>query len=879
MTMTWRLALAVAAIGGAPFAVLAQDADAPATDAPPAAAVDTETLVEDESADVELPPVEVVQKPKSTAAARAKKKAVPVSPVGSSTSSGSATASATASTGAPAAGGTSGEYEGALIDASKIPTTAHTTTAADFAKYGNPEPQQVLQQSVPGLIINDAAGSTFRSQIEYRGYSVGSLTGFPQGFAVYQNGARINEVFGDTVFFDVIPSNAISDISLVTGNPVYGLNAVGGGISILMKDGFNYQGTEIDIMGGSNSRRQISLQHGAMFGNASTYVAYEKILDDGYRDFSEVSIDRFYGDIGLRGSAVEMHFNLTMAQSSAGVVAASPVELLAVDRGLTFTSPQTTDIELVMPQVNASIKATDTLTFSGLAYYRRFRSDLVDGNMLEGDDCGDVAQQAVDDGLFPNVAAALNGLDPDAVRSEELEDGQLAALEDVNGNPILGDDVGEPIGVIDRISQRAESWGVTLQAVEKAKLFGFVNQFLVGVSYDRGSVRYKTTSEIGQIGNKFVVNGSGITISEPDDFAPRDVDVTTEYVGVYLSNTVELTNELALTFGGRYNYAMVDLVDVNGNFPDITSNHTFEAFNPNIGATYEFNKGLIVYGSYAESNRAPTPGELACANPDNPCPVESFLTDDPPLDQVETETFEAGVKGTLVSADGDQRFQYNVGWFRSLNTNDILFTSSNTTGRGFFLNAGDTLRQGIEVGLKYHTGPWEFYGNYAYVRATFETPNEFSSPSNPAAVPCAGDPDAGCVNVVAGDRLPGIPEHRFKAGVFYDVTHAWTVGATLVAASDQFYLGDEGNDTTPLPGYTRIDLHTSYKLNKNVEFYAFANNVFDREYGLFGTFFEAEQASEVVADGGVAPITSFTNPRTILPAPPVSVYGGVKVKF
>ncbi len=874
------VASAFLAIGLSADQAFAQDAstdDATATDAAPAddtgssADVDADVAPDTSAAadeDVQtLPAVEVVQK-KSTAAARASGTVVPVSPVGSSTPSGPA-----ATTGEAAAGGAgdAASAEGAVIDATKLPTSAHVTTAADFDKFGQTEPQEVLQQSVPGLILNDAAGSTFRSQVEFRGFSVGSLTGFPQGLAVYQNGTRINEVFGDTVFFDLIASNAISDMVLVTGNPVYGLNAIGGGLSILMKDGFNYQGTEIDILGGSHNRRQISVQHGSNFNNAAAYLAYEKILDDGYRDFSEANIDRFYGDFGLRGSKVEAHFNLTLAQSSAGVVTASPVELLAVDRDLTFTSPQVTDVELVMPQINASVKATDTLTLSGLAYYRRFRSDLLDGNLLEAEECGEVAAE--------NGLALPAGVNADDLCSGEVEDGEIEVLEDSRGNVITEDAGEEPFGVLDNISQRAESWGGTLQAVEKAKLFGLKNQFLAGVSYDRGSVKFQTRSELGELGNKFVIEGLGINIDEPDDFAPRDVNVTTEYVGVYFSDTLELTDQLALTFGGRYNYAMVDLVDANGNFPNITSNHEFHAFNPNVGATYELMPGLTVYGSYAESNRAPTPGELACADPENPCPVESFLTDDPPLEQVETTTYEVGVKGRMKSASGQQRLDYGVGYFHALNESDILFTASPTTGRGFFLNAGDTLRQGIEANLKYKGGPWELYANYAYIRATFETPNEFSSPANPFAVPCAADPDANCVNVRPGDRIPGIPEHRFKAGVFYDVTPKWNVGATLVAASDQLFLGDEGNDAPTLSGYTRVDLHTSYKVTQNVELYGYINNVFDREYGLFGTFFEDDEASEVIEDGGVAPFTEFNDPRSVLPAPPVSAYGGLRMKF
>ena len=73
------------------------------------------------------------------------------------------------------------------------------------------ETQDTLMKHVPGVILTNSAGSSFRAQVEYRGFGAGSVTGFPQGLAVYQNGVRINEVFGDVVNWDLIPNNAIND--------------------------------------------------------------------------------------------------------------------------------------------------------------------------------------------------------------------------------------------------------------------------------------------------------------------------------------------------------------------------------------------------------------------------------------------------------------------------------------------------------------------------------------------------------------------------------------------------------------------------------------------------------------------------------------------
>src|SRR5262249_43020069 len=157
-----------------------------------------------------------------------------------------------------------------------------------------------------------------------------------------------------------IPSNAIASLSVVSNNPSFGLNALGGAISILMKDGFSYQGAEIDVMAGSFGRAQVGVQAGASSGNASVYVAGEAMKDDSFRDFSESEVKRFYGDIGLKGSLAEFHFSLTAAKNEFGASAAAPIELLERDWSNTFTTPQTTDLEVFMPTISGTVKATNT---------------------------------------------------------------------------------------------------------------------------------------------------------------------------------------------------------------------------------------------------------------------------------------------------------------------------------------------------------------------------------------------------------------------------------------------------------------------------------------------------------------------------------------
>ncbi|MBL8566146.1 MAG: TonB-dependent receptor [Hyphomicrobiaceae bacterium] len=765
---------------------------------------------------------------------------------------------------------------GSEIAVGKVPGSVSTVSGAQITKPGSTEPQDVLQKQVPGIVLNDAAGSDMRAQIDYRGFGSGSLNGFPQGLAVYQNGVRINEVFGDTVNWDILPKHAIADMTVLSGNPIFGLNAIGGAISVVMKDGFQFQGVEIDTMFGSFGRKQAGIQIGQQSGPFALYFAGEAIQEDGWRDFSPAETRRAYLDLGFKRSGVEAHFNLTMADSEVGAIAATPVELLAIERSRTYTSPQTTDLEVFMPSFNASVKVSETLTVSGLAYYRRFKSRVVDGNVAELEKCEEVINDP------DNAGADASGVtDPNNLCSGELENNQIQQVEDAFGNPIgpgqlgLADFNDATLGVIDHIRTDSESFGFALQGADKRKLFGHNNHFIIGASYDQGNVNYQTKSELGVIGNRFVVTGSGIVLAEPDDFAPRNVDVDTKYLGLYFLNAFDVTDRLTVTAGGRFNYAKIDLVDLTGEFDGITSQHSFQRFNPTVGATYELVPGITLYGGYSEANRAPTPAELACANPDNPCPIESFLTDDPPLEQVVSKTYELGLRGQMKSASGDQRLNWGLGLFQTTNEDDILFVASSTTGRGFFFNAGETLRRGLEASLKYSWGPLSAYASYSYVKATYETANEFSSPAHPLGDTCVFQDEDTCIQVRPGDNIPGIPNHRFKTGFDYFVTPKWKVGADLIATSGQYFFGDDANLLPKLGGYTRVDVSTSYDFNKNVQFYAYANNIFDRKYGLFGTLFDADEApGEVVAPG-----FTFTDPRSIVPATPIAIYGGVKVTF
>ncbi len=747
---------------------------------------------------------------------------------------------------------------GSEIPVNKVPGSVFQMNSSDIKRDGTVIIQDALQSQVPGLIVTDIQGNQFQTDIQYRGFEASPVNGVAQGLAVYQNGVRINEAFGDIVNWDFLPSNAINNVALVTGNPVFGLNALGGSIVIDMKDGFNYQGAEIDTRFGSFGRKQVSTEAGYRSGNWGIYGAFEAINDDGFRDFSDAEVRRGYFDLGVKGERAEFHFNFTGADNHVGVTAAAPEQLLDMGRNLTFTSPQTTDNEMQMYSVNGKVKATDTLTFSGVTYYRHFNQKHVDGNLFDDpENCG---------------GNLCSGDDDDPVRNA------------ATGNPIPFTN-GVSYASLDHTSQNADGAGISLQATETAKLFGHDNQFVVGASYDRGRVDYTAKSELGFMQPKFVVAGQGVIMSGSDDFNPRALTTTNDYFGAFFVDTFNITDKLALTVGGRYNYARIEIENTGDAENDsLNGVNKYSRFNPSAGLTYTFSPALNWYGGYSEANRAPTAAEIACSDPEKPCLIESFLTSDPPLKQVVSRTWETGLRGTINNWNGSE-WNWGLGLFRAENSDDIFSAASTQTGRGYFQNIGTTLRQGVEANINYRSKRLFAYANYTYTDATFQSAIPYfpapNHPEGPGVFDCPDDPDGeatgNCTSVSKGDRIPGVPAHTFKAGFDYWMTPKWKFGADVIAASSQFFFEDAANLSRPLAGYAKVNLHSSYDITDHIQVYGLIENLTDSRYSLYGTYFSVEDANNVSDATGVT--FDENNPRTVVPAIPFAAYGGVKVKF
>ena len=405
---------------------------------------------------------------------------------------------------------------------------------------------------------------------------------------------------------------------------------------------------------------------------------------------------------------------------------------------------------------------------------------------------------------------------------------------------------------------------------------GLHNQFLLGASYDHGRVGYASSSDLGTFGPEFVLRP--FSFCRPYDLQPRNLTTQNDYIGVYFSDTLDLTSQIHLTVGGRYNFARLSLLDNTGNFPEIDGAHVYERFNPMTGITYEITPKLTAYGGYAEANRAPTPAELSCADPFNPCLIESFLTADPNLKQVVSRTFELGLRGKETYWN-DGKLEWSAGLFHAMNFDDIMALAAPESGRGFFAERGQHAASGCGAWHALHRqtadGLCQLRARRCHAAnqcavASAQQSNSCSMRQRPTGTQCA--------NATKGDRLPGIPEHLIKTGMEYWFTPQIKGGFDVVVASNQIFYNDWANTNAPLAGYATVNVHGSYDVTDHVQVYGLIDNLFNAHYGLFGNYFSLDNANGAAAAAGLGS-TFFTNPETIVPGTPIAAYGGVRIKF
>ena len=406
------------------------------------------------------------------------------------------------------------------------------------------------------------------------------------------------------------------------------------------------------------------------------------------------------------------------------------------------------------------------------------------------------------------------------------------------------------------------SYGFGAQLSYLGKLGKMNNQLVVGVSGDFANSRFKQSSQDANF------TAGRDTIGLDDFTSGTDAKTHNSNLAIFISDTLALNDQWSLTGSGRYNYARVNISDQTGNQPLLNGKNTFTRFNPGVGLTYNPNPAITAYATYNEGMRTPTAIELACADPNAPCSLPNDFIADPALKPVIARTGEFGLRGKLGPVSS-----WSASIFRTALDNDIQFISSSgaSASTGYFQNVGKTRRQGAEIAAHTMVGQVGVTASYSYIDATYQTGFDEQSASNSSAN--AG----GVITVNRGNKLPGIPENTFKLRFDYAPTSSWNIGTNVVYRSNVYARGDENNQDIngKIPGYTMVNIDTTYSLTKQLQIFARVDNLFNRQYANFGVlgqnFFNGPGHS---FDGG-----SISNEQFIGPGAPRGGWIGLRYSW
>ena len=737
----------------------------------------------------------------------------------------------------------------------QIPSNVQTADSQDMQRQQTLDLADYLNNNFSGVNVSESADNPFQLDINYHGFTASPLLGTPEGLSVYVDGGRVNESFGDTVNWDLIPQSAISTVTLMSGsNPVFGLNTLGGALSVKTKSGHDNPGTEFEAYGGSFGRRSFEGETGGDFGNFDYFFAGNYFDETGWRDNSPSRVYQGFGKVGWQNEKTDLDLSYTYADTSLWGNGATPESMLDYRREASYTPDYTANL-LSFVNLTGTQFLADKLLLSGNAYFRRLSTDVINGNVNDSY-LGDFTGPPFDCAASSSSLGALTYCSP----------GQNATSS---------------------LLQRTKGLGV--QLTDSQDLLGWANQAIVGADYSDSD---DTFSEAYQYGG---LTANRHLIYEPSPFNDETVISLTgsnKIYGAYLTDTLSPSKLLHFTASVRYNrntetlggYSVdTDIGDFGSGFNEpsaLTGDHTFSRVNPAFGFTVTPTDALTLYADYNQASRAPTVIELGCANPAAPCGLPNDFASDPDLRQVVARTVEFGVRGNLP----DQSLVWSADAFHTVNSNDIQFVAT-ATNAGYFDNVGNTRRQGFDMSIGGKDGGFHWHLTYSFVDATYQSSFQVSAESNSSANA------NGNILVQPGDRIPLIPKNTGRLVLDYDLTPQWNIGGNVIAASGSYLHGDENNANQAggtnalgeyvsgsgwISGYAVINLQSTYHITKRVQVFARLVNVFDKQYATAGFL----TSSSFNPNGSFIPNpNNWPNENAVSPAAPRAIWVGMRVQW
>ena len=721
-----------------------------------------------------------------------------------------------------------------------VPANIQTINSNELDAQSGVSIADFMVNNLQGVTVNEIGGNPFQLELNFRGYNATPISGNPQGLSVYIDGIRANQPFSNTVLWDLIPNFSISSMQMVAGsNPVYGLNTLGGAMSMQTKSGQNFKKEVVDVSAGSWARNTSVVEVGGVLvdSNMDYYIGFEHFNENGWRKFSPSHVNQIFGKLGFESEMSRYEVTYTGAHNLLIGNGLTPKDLLGAERDGIHTLEDETKNEYSQLALNMSHFFNEESMIAGNIYYKRSDRATYNGD-LNDDYC-------------------------DSTRGDEDE----CSVESLAAYDADNDDTNLYEGVLNRTNTLQDAFGINLQTTFDQDWYDRRNQIIVGVSAEYSQIKFKQTEqEVKTLALNGFFGGDLQGIEQATGLTGK-----TKTYGAFVTNTHSLNDRLNFNTAIRYNHVQVDNRDTfngPGSSASLTGKHHFERFNPSIGVTFQPNEILSTYASYSESSRAPTSIELGCANPAQPCNLPTQMADDPPLNQVVAKTLEGGVSGKVTKDTS-----WNMSIYHAINHDDILFVYANASnGLGYFTNVDETTRKGLDVGVSTKFNKLSLNFNYGFVMAQYGTNFTLVSEVNSSA-------SDDVIQVSDGDYLPNIPKHHLKIRADYEIKPRWNIGATLTAFTESYMMGNEnqqhdssGGLQGEIPGYAVVNLDSQYNFHDNWDLHAEVINLFDQDYYSGGR----------LAQTSVQTDRSFGDERSVaslIPGAPRAGWVGISKSF
>jgi outer membrane receptor protein involved in Fe transport len=737
----------------------------------------------------------------------------------------------------------------------QIPANVQTADSKDMQRQQTLGLADYLNNNFSGINVSGSADNPYQLDVNYHGFTASPLLGTPEGLSVYVDGVRVNESFGDTVNWDLIPQSAVSTVTLMSGsNPVFGLNTLGGALAVHTKSGHDNPGTEFEAYGGSFGRRSFEGETGGESGNFDYFLSGNYFDETGWRDNSPTRVYQGFGKVGWQTDKTDIDLSYTYADTRLYGNGAIPTSMLDFRRQAIYT-PDFTKNLLNLVNLTGTQFVTGKLLLSGNIYYRHLLTATINGN--------------INNSYLDNNYTGPGDCTAQPASRAELT--YCAAGQNATSH----------------LTQRTKGFGG--QLTDSQDLSAWTNQAILGADYSDSDDRFAQSYQYGQL---TAARTLIYEVSLFNDETVISLSGDSKIYGVYATDTLSPNKLLHFTLSVRYNrntetlngYSVdTNVGDVGSGFDEarpLIGDHTFSRVNPAFGFTVTPTDALTLYADYNEASRAPTVIELGCANPAVPCGLPNAFAGDPGLQQVVARTAEVGVRGNLP----DQRLVWSADLFHTRNSNDIQFVAT-ATNQGYFDNVGNTRRQGLDLALGGSEGGLHWQVTYSFVDATFQSNFAVSAESNSTA-----NAD-GNILVRPGNRLPLIPRHTGRLILDYELSRGWDVGGNVVVASGSYLHGNENNanqaggtngkgahiaGTGWIPGYAVVNLQSTCHITKNAEIFARLVNLFDKQYSTAGFL----TRSSFNRDGSFIPRPAdWPSENAVSPAQPRAIWAGVRLSW